>query len=121
MKSLRRLIDTTFLCVALLLAACADQTPQVSDTERLIGEALEAVGNHDLPTAEQRAYSAAILSADSAEMADALTMLSLRRPRRPPDSCPLCRLLVEPAAQGCIRAQGGRVDVFNSQFTIHNS
>ena len=77
MKSLRRLIDTTFLCVALLLAACADQTPQVSDTERLIGEALEAVGNHDLPTAEQRAYSAAILSADSAEMADALTMLSL--------------------------------------------
>ena len=77
MKSLRRLIDTAFLCVALLLAACADQTPQVSDTERLIGEALEAVGNHDLPTAEQRAYSAAILSADSAEMADALTMLSL--------------------------------------------
>ena len=77
MKSLRRLIDTAFLCVALLLAACADQTPQASDTERLIGEALEAVGNHDLPTAEQRAYSAAILSADSAEMADALTMLSL--------------------------------------------
>ena len=77
MKSLRRLIDTTFLCVALLLAACAGQTPQASDTERLIGEALEAVGNHDLPTAEQRAYSAAILSADSAEMADALTMLSL--------------------------------------------
>ena len=77
MKSLRRLIDTAFLCVALLLAACADQTPQVSDTERLIGEALEAVGNHDLPMAEQRAYSAAILSADSAEMADALTMLSL--------------------------------------------
>ena len=77
MKSLRRLIDTAFLYVVLLLAACADQTPQVSDTERLIGEALEAVGNHDLPTAEQRAYSAAILSADSAEMADALTMLSL--------------------------------------------
>ena len=77
MKSLRRLIDTAFLCVALLLAACADQTPQASDIERLIGEALEAVGNHDLPTAEQRAYSAAILSADSAEMADALTMLSL--------------------------------------------
>ena len=77
MKSLRRLIDTAFLCVALLLAACADQTPQVSDTERLIGEALEAVGNHDLRTAEQRAYSAAILSTDSAEMADALTMLSL--------------------------------------------
>lgn len=77
MKSLRRLVDTAFLCIALLLAACADHTPQVSDTERLIGEALEAVGNHDLPTAEQRAYSAAILSADSAEMADALTMLSL--------------------------------------------
>ena len=77
MKSLRRLIDTAFLYVVLLLAACVDQTPQVSDTERLIGEALEAVGNHDLPTAEQRAYSAAILSADSAEMADALTMLSL--------------------------------------------
>ena len=77
MKSIRRLIDTVFLCVALILAACADHTPQVSDTERLIGEALEAVGNHDLPTAEQRAYSAAILSADSAEMADALTMLSL--------------------------------------------
>ena len=110
MKSLRRLIDTAFLYVVLLLAACVDQTPQVSDTERLIGEALEAVGNHDLPTAEQRAYSAAILSADSAEMADALTMLScqrtgaqsrpfrLRHPHRPSDSRPWCRLLVEPTA-----------------------
>ena len=66
------------MSVALLLAvACTEKSPQVSDTERLIGEALEAVGSHDLPTAEQRAYSAAILSADSAEMADALTMLSL--------------------------------------------
>ena len=66
------------MSVALLLAvACTEKSPQVSDTEHLIGEALEAVGSHDLPTAEQRAYSAAILSADSAEMADALTMLSL--------------------------------------------
>ena len=66
------------MSVALLLAAaCTENTPQASDTERLIGEALEAVGSHDLLTAEQRAYSAAILSADSAEMADALTMLSL--------------------------------------------
>ena len=66
------------MSVALLLAvACTENAPQVSDTERLISEALEAVGSHDLLTAEQRAYSAAILSADSAEMADALTMLSL--------------------------------------------
>ena len=78
MKTLRRLIDTAFLCVALLMAvACTTNAPQESDTERLISEALEAVGNHDLRTAEQRAYSAAILSADSAEMADAMTMLSL--------------------------------------------
>lgn len=78
MNRLRRLIDTAMMSVALLLAvACTEKSPQVSDTERLIGEALEAVGSHDLPTAEQRAYSAAILSADSAEMADALTMLSL--------------------------------------------
>ena len=78
MKRLRRLIDTAMMSVALLLAAaCTENTPQASDTERLIGEALEAVGSHDLLTAEQRAYSAAILSADSAEMADALTMLSL--------------------------------------------
>ena len=63
---------------ALLLAvACMEKAPQTSDTERLINEALEAVGSHDLQTAEQRAYSAAILSTDSAEMADALTMLSL--------------------------------------------
>jgi hypothetical protein len=61
----------------LLTAACAGETPSATPTEQLISEALEAVGNHDLPTAEQRAYSAAILSADSAEMADALTMLSL--------------------------------------------
>ena len=78
MKSLIQLLDTVFLCAALLLvAACAEKTAQTSDTEQLISEALEAVGNHDLRTAEQRAYSAAILSADSAEMADALTMLSL--------------------------------------------
>ncbi len=78
MNRLRRLIDTVMMSVALLLAvACTEKSPRVSDTERLIGEALEAVGSHDLPTAEQRAYSAAILSADSAEMADALTMLSL--------------------------------------------
>ena len=78
MNRLRRLIDTAMMSVALLLAvACTEKSPQVSDTERLIGEALEAVGSHDLPTAEQRAYSAAILSADSTEMADALTMLSL--------------------------------------------
>ncbi len=78
MNRLRRLIDTVMMSVALLLAvACTENTPQASDTERLISEALEAVGSHDLLTAEQRAYSAAILSADSAEMADALTMLSL--------------------------------------------
>ena len=78
MNRLRRLIDTAMMSVALLLAvACTENAPQVSDTERLISEALEAVGSHDLLTAEQRAYSAAILSADSAEMADALTMLSL--------------------------------------------
>ena len=78
MNRLRRLIDTAMMSVALLLAvACTENTPQASDTERLISEALEAVGSHDLLTAEQRAYSAAILSADSAEMADALTMLSL--------------------------------------------
>ncbi len=78
MKTLRRLFDTAFLCAALLLAAaCTENAPRTSDTEQLINEALEAVGNHDLRTAEQRAYSAAILSADSAEMADALTMLSL--------------------------------------------
>ena len=78
MKTLRRLFDTAFLCAALLFAAaCTENVPRTSDTEQLINEALEAVGNHDLRTAEQRAYSAAILSADSAEMADALTMLSL--------------------------------------------
>ena len=78
MKILKRLIDTVIISTALLLAvACMEKTPPTSDTERLIGEALEAVGNHDLRTAEQRAYSAAILSADSAEMADAMTMLSL--------------------------------------------
>ena len=78
MITFRRLIDTTILSVALLLAAaCTENAPQTSDTERLINEALEAVGSHDLQTAEQRAYSAAILSTDSAEMADALTMLSL--------------------------------------------
>ena len=78
MNRLRRLIDTAMMSVALLLAvACTENAPQVSDTERLISEALEAVGSHDLLTAEQQAYSAAILSADSAEMADALTMLSL--------------------------------------------
>ena len=78
MNRLWRLIDTAMMSVALLLAvACTENTPQASDTERLISEALEAVGSHDLLTAEQRAYSAAILSADSAEMADALTMLSL--------------------------------------------
>ena len=78
MKILRWLFDTAFLCVTLLLAAaCTENAPRTSDTEQLINEALEAVGNHDLRTAEQRAYSAAILSADSAEMADALTMLSL--------------------------------------------
>ena len=78
MKTLRRLFDTAFLCAALLLAAaCTENAPRTSDTEQLINEALEAVGSHDLRTAEQRAYSAAILSADSAEMADALTMLSL--------------------------------------------
>lgn len=78
MKTLRRLFDTAFLCAALLLAAaCTENAPRTSDTEQLINEALEAVGSHDLRTAEQRAYSAAILSTDSAEMADALTMLSL--------------------------------------------
>ena len=78
MKTLKRLFDTAFLCTALLLtAACTENAPRTSDTEQLINEALEAVGNHDLRTAEQRAYSAAILSTDSAEMADALTMLSL--------------------------------------------
>ena len=78
MTTLKRLIDTTIISMALLLAAaCTENAPQTSDTERLINEALEAVGNHDLQTAEQRAYSAAILSTDSAEMADALTMLSL--------------------------------------------
>lgn len=77
MKALRRLFDTAFLCAALLFGACTENAPRTSDTEQLINEALEAVGNHDLRTAEQRAYSAAILSTDSAEMADALTMLSL--------------------------------------------
>jgi hypothetical protein len=78
MDTLKRLIDTVILSTALLLAAaCTNHSPSSSDTERLINEALEAVGNHDLRTAEQRAYSAAILSADSAEMADAMTMLSL--------------------------------------------
>ena len=42
-----------------------------------MGEALDAMGRHHLYEAEQKAYSAAILSTDSAEMADALTMLSL--------------------------------------------
>ena len=77
MKTLRRIFDTAFLCAALLFGACTENAPRTSDTEQLINEALEAVGNHDLRTAEQRAYSAAILSTDSAEMADALTMLSL--------------------------------------------
>ena len=73
-----RLIDTIIMSVALMVAvACTEKTPQESDTERLISEALEAVSSHDLRTAEQLAYNAAILSADSAEMADAMTMLSL--------------------------------------------
>lgn len=78
MKTLKRSFDTVVITLSVLLtAACAGETPSATPTEQLISEALEAVGNHDLPTAEQRAYSAAILSADSAEMADALTMLSL--------------------------------------------
>ena len=78
MKSTIRLIDTIIMSVALMVAvACTEKTPQESDTERLISEALEAMGSHDLQTAEQLAYSAAILSTDSAEMADAMTMLSL--------------------------------------------
>lgn len=78
MRTLKRLFDTAFVGVALLLStACTKNLTQTSDTEQLIGEALEAVGAHDLRTAEQRAYSAAILSRDSTEMADALTMLSL--------------------------------------------
>ena len=78
MKKLKWLLDTAIMSVALLLAvACTGNIPHETDTERLIGEALEAVGSRDLLTAEQRAYSAAILSTDSAEMADALTMLSL--------------------------------------------
>ena len=78
MRTTKQLFDTTMLSIILLLTgACTANPPQTSDTERLIGEALQAVGSHDLPTAEQCAYSAAILSADSAEMADAMTMLSL--------------------------------------------
>ena len=78
MKHPMRLIDTIIMSVALMVAvACTEKTPQESDTERLISEALEAVSSHDLRTAEQLAYNAAILSADSAEMADAMTMLSL--------------------------------------------
>jgi hypothetical protein len=78
MKHTMRLIDTIIMSVALMVAvACTEKTPQESDTERLISEALEAVSSHDLRTAEQLAYNAAILSADSAEMADAMTMLSL--------------------------------------------
>ena len=42
-----------------------------------MGEALDAMGRHHLYEAEQKAYSAAILSVDSTELADALTMLSL--------------------------------------------
>ena len=42
-----------------------------------MGEALDAMGRHHLYEAERKAYSAAILSVDSTEMADALTMLSL--------------------------------------------
>ena len=78
MRTTKQLFDTTIVSIILLLTgACTANQPQTSDTERLIGEALQAVGSHDLPTAEQCAYSAAILSADSAEMADAMTMLSL--------------------------------------------
>ena len=78
MRTTKQLFDTTIVSIILLLTgACTANQPQTSDTERLIGEALQAVGSHDLPTAEQCAYSAAILSRDSAEMADALTMLSL--------------------------------------------
>jgi hypothetical protein len=42
-----------------------------------MGEALDAMGRHHLYEAERKAYSAAILSVDSTELADALTMLSL--------------------------------------------
>ncbi len=42
-----------------------------------MGEALDAMGRHHLYEAERKAYSAAILSADSTELSDALTMLSL--------------------------------------------
>lgn len=66
-----------YLWGLLLLAACATNAPRPSDSEQLMGEALEAVGSHNLRVAEQRAYSAAILSVDSTEMADALTLLSL--------------------------------------------
>ena len=61
----------------LLAAACTTTVPQTSDTEQLMGEALDAMGRHHLYEAERKAYSAAILSVDSTELADALTMLSL--------------------------------------------
>jgi len=78
MKTVKGLFDTVFVGIAILLAtACAGDKPVLSETEQLISEALQAVGDHDLLTAERRAYSAAIMSADSAEMDDALTMLSL--------------------------------------------
>lgn len=67
----------SYLLALLLVVACTTNAPRPSDSEQLMGEALEAIGSHDLKVAEQRAYSAAILSADSTEMADALTMLSL--------------------------------------------
>lgn len=67
----------SLLVTLLLVIACTTSTPRPSDTELLMGEALEAIGSHDLYEAEQRAYSAAILSVDSTELADALTMLSL--------------------------------------------
>lgn len=66
-----------YLSALLLVIACTTNAPRPSDTELLMDEALEAIGSHNLYEAEQKAYSAAILSADSTEMADALTMLSL--------------------------------------------
>lgn len=63
--------------VMLMAVACGSGRQTSSDSERLMGEALEAIGSHDLTEAEQKAYNAAILSMDSTEMADALTLLSL--------------------------------------------
>ncbi len=78
MKNLKWLVDTSAIVLCLLLTvACTTQTPRSSDTEQLMGEALTALGSHDLYEAEQNAFRAAILSQDSTEMADALTMLSL--------------------------------------------